>query len=347
LVNETLRDLKKTIKEAICFLEKGEPIAFPTETVYGIGGYFDSFETVKKIYEIKKRPKDNPLIVHIGKKSDFFDLVETTDSSFEQTYVEFLVEKFFPGPLTLVLKKKQNFNWNQKIFKLETIALRMPSLKITQELIKVAGLPLVAASANLSGRPSATKPEHVENDFQGKIKYILKDSQKDQKHGFGLESTVIDCQESKPRLLRAGSLAIEEINGLLKRSFNLEIDRENYLKKQSSSKKILCPGLKYKHYAPQAEVKIVDLKNLSEAEKICSNKKRIAFLGSERVLKLLKQNLNFQKFRTINSLEDYAQVLFDFFRKSDLEEIEIILCEAPSRSHLGLAIYERLFKASS
>ena len=348
-----MTEITSSIERAAFLLRSAKVVAFPTETVYGIGALFNSEKAVQEIYQLKNRPSDNPLIVHIAKKSDFFRLTEESAYS-AHSYIKVLVEKFFPGALTLVLPKRADFPWSSKIFPQKTIALRMPSLKSTQELIKRVDSPLVAASANLSGKPSATSWQHVRDDLSPRIRCILRidPSLESLESLAGLESTILDCCSARPRLLRAGSLTIEELNLTLKSySPELKVETEHYFvsqNKKNEESQILSPGLKYKHYAPLAKVKIFRSNKLDRQNPWQDFSKRAAFIGFKESLEYLESNgFLFKKSKVVDSLEEYARVLFDFFRESDLLGIEVIFCQAPSQTNLGLAIYERLSKAAA
>ena len=222
------------IKQAALLLKKGELVAFPTETVYGLGACISQPDSIKKIFKVKKRPQDNPLIAHIATLEECNALAIEIPNMFFQ-----LAEAFFPGPLTLVIQKHPSIS-SIVSGGLNTIAIRMPAHSIARALIAEVGEALVAPSANLSGTPSSTRAEHVMEDFQGKIAAVIDGG--DTVHG--MESTVIDLVTfGKPTLLRHGALSKEEVESVLSQKLDL------YTSGPKSS-----PGMKYRHYAPKLPV---------------------------------------------------------------------------------------------
>lgn len=217
-------------------LLQGELVAFPTETVYGLGAPIFHPETISKIYAAKGRPSDNPLIAHISSLAQAEQIARDIPPEF---YL--LAKAFFPGPLTIVLKKQPSV---PSIVSggLDTIAIRMPSHPIALALIEAVGQPLVAPSANLSGKPSSTTAHHVVADFEGKIGVVIDGGETK----YGMESTVISLVADTPRLLRLGALSPEEIEKVLGQGLQ-EASRED---------KLSSPGTRYRHYAPSARVKL-------------------------------------------------------------------------------------------
>lgn len=227
--------LKETeIGKAASLLALGELVAFPTETVYGLGAPLFDEETIRKLFEVKGRPADNPLIAHIGDLSQLSSLVEEIPP-----LVEKLAAKFWPGPLTLVLKRKASVPSSVSAG-LSTIAVRIPSHPLARKLIQDLGQPLVAPSANLSGRPSPTTAADVLEDLDGKIAAVIDGGP----CSLGLESTVLSLVHSTPKLLRPGTLSRKEIEECI--GISLALPTKGDL---SSS-----PGMKYRHYAPKAAV---------------------------------------------------------------------------------------------
>jgi L-threonylcarbamoyladenylate synthase len=229
------------------FLQRGELVAFPTETVYGLGAPIFNLEAIAKIYLAKGRPSDNPLIAHIASLDQIDQIARDVPPAF---YL--LAARFFPGPLTLVLKKHPSV---PSIVSggLDTIAIRMPNHPIAQELIKAVGQPLVAPSANLSGKPSSTTAEHVINDFDGKIQAVIDGGPTE----YGVESTVVSLV-AEPCLLRLGAVpkaTIEAVVGMP-------------LGEATTESKLSSPGIRYRHYAPEARIKLFanqqDLKSYLE-----------------------------------------------------------------------------------
>jgi L-threonylcarbamoyladenylate synthase len=225
------------LQRAAQLIKEGELVAFPTETVYGLGAAIFNPSAIESIFNVKKRPMDNPLIAHIGSIEQVNEIaIEIPDSFY------LLAKSFFPGPLTVVLKR------NEKVAPiisagLHSIALRMPSHPIALELISLVGEPLVAPSANLSGKPSSTQESHVLEDFEGKIAAVIKGGKTD----LGIESTVISLLGETPTLLRPGAITKEQVEHVLKRSIEVPSNHRG---------PILSPGMKYRHYSPHAMVKL-------------------------------------------------------------------------------------------
>lgn len=308
-----------SIKKAADFIKKGEIVAFPTETVYGLGANVFNEIALKKIFIAKGRPQDNPLIVHISNVDQIKSLVTKITES-----AKIIIEKFFPGPITIILRKNDVI---PEIVSggLNSIAIRMPSLELTRKFIDECGVPLAAPSANLSGSPSPTTWQHVFNDLNGRIPCILKGS----KCSVGIESTVVDCTTNIPVILRPGIISLEDLKKYFSkvRVYNLQ-----------KNKKPKSPGMKYRHYAPKAKVILID----SEEDflKYKFNKNKSAFIGFLKVK-------NFKKIKRVSDLSDYARNIFNFFRKCDDDKIEIIFCQKVTEAGLGLAIMNRLIKAAN
>ncbi|MCI0382214.1 MAG: threonylcarbamoyl-AMP synthase [Chlamydiae bacterium] len=255
---------EKDLAFAADLLKKGEVVAFPTETVYGLGASIFRPDAIEKIFQAKKRPRDNPLIAHISGLHQIETIaVEIPDFFYR------LAETFFPGPLTLVVKKHPNVP-KQVSGSLDTIAIRFPNHPIAQKLISLVGVPLVAPSANLSGRPSPTEANHVLQDLEGRIAAIIDGGI----CKIGLESTVIDLVSSpSPILLRPGKINRKEVEEVL----GVEISTFSH------SSPISSPGVKYKHYAPNAQVKVwTDQKSFLKDLKQKPNPKRMV-LSRERI----------------------------------------------------------------
>lgn len=303
---------KTLIKKAARAIKQGELVAFPTETVYGLGA--DAFNTkaIKKIFKVKGRPQDNPLIVHISSENQLKPLVKEIPEK-----AKILIDKFWPGPLTLVFKKSKKVS-KKVTAGLETVAIRMPSHKVAKSLIEKSG-PIAAPSANISGRPSGTHSSHVHSDLNGKIPYII-DSGHSQT---GIESTVLDLTTSPATLLRPGKITREQIETLIGRISTIQ-----------DAKKPRSPGMKYKHYSPS--IPVILSKNPEQALKKYKNKKvgTIAFS---------KTSAN--KSIVIKNTKELAKRIFDLFRKLE-NKVEIIIVERVPEKELGAAIMNRLKKAA-
>lgn len=233
---------KKDIEEAAQILKAGGLVAFPTETVYGLGGNGLDKEAARKIYAAKGRPSDNPLILHVSKMEEVYPLVESVPEKAKR-----LMESFWPGPLTLILKKSKIVPL-ESTGGLDTVAIRCPDNALTLELIERAGLPVAGPSANLSGSPSPTEASHVYHDLSGRIEGILDDGAV----GIGVESTILDMSTDRPTLLRPGAITLEDLTEVL--GEKPEIDPTLLGKKMEDGFIPKAPGMKYRHYAPKAEM---------------------------------------------------------------------------------------------
>ena len=233
---------KEGISEAAEILKQGGLVAFPTETVYGLGGNGLDKEVAKKIYAAKGRPSDNPLILHVSSMEEVYPLVKALPEKAKK-----LMEAFWPGPLTLVLPKSDLVP-KESTGGLETVALRSPENALTLDLIRACGFPIAGPSANLSGRPSPTEASHVFEDLGGRIEGILEDGAV----GIGVESTIVDLSEDCPTLLRPGAITIEDLEEVL--GEKVAIDPTLLGKSMAEGFTPKAPGMKYRHYAPKAEM---------------------------------------------------------------------------------------------
>lgn len=301
--NEPERD---KINGAAEIIKNGNLVAFPTETVYGLGANALDKGAVRKIFKAKGRPGDNPLIVHIADKEDLNKLVIDIPE-----IANILVDKFWPGPLTLVLKKN-NIVPIEVTAGLDTVAIRMPQNKIALALIEKSG-PIAAPSANLSGKPSGTSVKHVVQDFNDKIECIIDGGEAE----IGLESTVLDLTSNPIRILRPGKITFEELRRII----------PDLIISNGVNGKIRSPGMKYKHYAPRAKVVLAKDKN---------EIKDIQHRYSEKKIKVID----------IDNSKLLAKNLFKIFRESDMEGYEIIIVKSVNEKGIGLAIMNRLRKAS-
>lgn len=306
----------REIKNAGDLIKNNELVAFPTETVYGLGANALSSPAVKKIFLAKGRPSDNPLIVHIAKKSDL-ETIAFVDS-WQKEMIGKLTNRFWPGPLTIILKKKSIVPYETSAG-LDTVAIRMPKNKIAIDLIKYSGCLIAAPSANISGRPSGTCFEHVLEDFNGKIAGIIRSKQSD----IGLESTVVDLTTKKPLLLRSGGVSFEALKKFLP---SLEIQSD------TAGNVAMSPGMKYRHYTPKAKVILFER---SANEKIRLMAKNIRSRGKKVRVIFSSRNLQFTK------------NLFKTFRQCDKEKIDCILISSVDEIGIGLALMNRLRKAAS
>ena len=323
-------------------IKKGELVAFPTETVYGLGANALDGSAVQKIFQAKGRPSDNPLIVHICSVDQIYNFVENIPNK-----AKTLMEKYWPGPMTLILKKKPLIP-NNVTAGLDTVAIRMPSHPIARALITLANLPIAAPSANRSGKTSPTKAIHVYEDLNGIIPLIIDGGQ----CSGGLESTVIDLQKDPPLILRPGILTLETLQKEIPniRYYSSEIDKGDLEQRPST------PGMKYKHYSPETPL-ILFTGNPSE-----SIEKMNQYIQSTRYeqIKVLLTNSDskinetqaFQKKLEVQCLtndqskKDVARNLFAALRESDHQKFDILLIQGVPETEEGKAIMNRLKKAA-
>lgn len=338
-VTEIMRDGidKKAIQEAGEILKQGGLVAFPTETVYGLGGNALDEKASEKIYAAKGRPSDNPLIVHIAE----FEALEKIAARIPKE-ARMLADRFWPGPLTMIFRKTDQVPL-ETTGGLNTVAVRMPDHPVALALIRAAGGYVAAPSANLSGRPSPTCAAHVQEDLDGKIEMILDGGAV----GIGLESTIIDLSEDTPTILRPGYISqkmLEEVIG------STQIDRAIL----SSDSKIRpkAPGMKYRHYAPKASLTVVEGEQervvarinelLSEGEK---KGERIGVIASAESAGCYQGGI----VRTIGSRSDELSIsrhLFGILRDFDTLAVDCIYSESFDTPQMGQAIMNRLMKAA-
>ena len=329
-------NIKQCIKEAAEVIKNGGVVAFPTETVYGLGANALKEECVKKIFVAKGRPQDNPLIVHVASKNIDEYVKNIPDVANK------LIDKFWPGPLTLILEKR-NIIPMETSANLDTIGIRMPSNKIAMELIKESGVPIAAPSANISGRPSPTNIERCVEDLKGRVDYILGGEISE----VGLESTIVDCTVYPPMVLRPGGITLEMLREV---DENIEIDKG--LLNNSKEFKPKAPGMKYRHYAPNAKLKIIRGNNKKTIEKI--NEMVQNYIDEEKSVGILTTKENSNKYPNgkvvilgeENNLEEIASNLFNVLREFNDLGVDIILAEAFNEEGIGVAIMNRLNKAA-
>jgi L-threonylcarbamoyladenylate synthase len=328
LIKVTSKNKREVILKATELIKKGEIVAFPTETVYGLGANAFDSNAVMKIFAAKGRPADNPLIVHISNLDQLKEVVE-----FVPKKAQILIKKYWPGPLTIVMKKSSKIPLSVTAG-LDTVAVRMPSNKIALELIKRSNCPIAAPSANSSTKPSPTKAQHVMDDLNGKVPLILDGG----KSKVGLESTVIGISEKRAVLFRPGKVTLEELTKLIGK-IDLPSKQTGEKNKVPSS-----PGMKYKHYAPKAELILIESKpNLDFSKKVfeLSDEKKIGVISFKKKVGIGKE------FYSNNDLEVYAKSLFSKLREFDAQGVELIIVEGVTDSGMGSAIMNRLRKAAS
>lgn len=336
-IDEINKDQSK-IDEAGKAIADGELVAFPTETVYGLGGDALKPSASKKIYAAKGRPSDNPLIVHIGEVSDLNRITTGMTSDAQK-----LANAFWPGPLTMILWKNDNVP-NETTGGMDTVAIRMPNHPVALELIRRSGCLIAAPSANTSGRPSPTKAEHVYEDLNGKIPYILDGGEV----GIGIESTIIDLTEETPMVLRPGYITPEMLSEVLGK----EVVIDPGILAMDDTKKPKAPGMKYKHYAPKAEMIIVDgkvdavvssINKLTKREQ--SKHKKVAVIATDEN----KEKYEADVILCIGKREDedaIAKHLYHILRQCDELDVDVIYSECLQTPRIGQAIMNRLLKAA-
>ena len=324
-------DNSENYTQAVDLLNNGEIVAFPTETVYGLGAVATNEQAVKKIFAAKGRPSDNPLIVHIGTVEEV-SLYTTNISEVAQK----CMDAFWPGPLTLVMHAKPNVLAPSVTAGLDSVGIRMPDHPVALELLQTLKKPLAAPSANRSGKPSPTKAEHVFEDLQNIIPCILDGGMT----GIGLESTVLDVTLDTPVILRPGGVTKEMLEAVIG-----PVD-EPSLEQQKIESTPKAPGMKYTHYAPDAPVYLIDA-NKEAIEKAITELKpehKVALLAPDS-FKEINADYYFS-FGNAHDLEQMSASLYDALRACDKTDATIILATATSKSGVGTAIMNRLEKAA-
>ena len=325
------------LKRAGEIIRTGGLVAFPTETVYGLGGDALNPQASRKIYAAKGRPSDNPLIVHVADMDSVSDIVKEIPEAARK-----LAKVYWPGPLTMIMNKSDKVPY-ETTGGLKTVAIRMPNNEIALELIRQAGGYIAAPSANTSGRPSPTVARYCVEDLSGKIEMIIDGGQV----GIGLESTIVDLTSDKPMILRPGYVTrqmLEEVLG------EVEIDRT--IIDGSSKERPKAPGMKYRHYAPKGELTIVEGSQDKVVEYIndrardaAAMGKRVGVIGTDATRNLYEADVvksvgNRRKEATI------AHELFKVLREFDDEDVDVMYSESFDDSGIGQAIMNRLLKAA-
>lgn len=328
-------DVKKdsqAVKTACEILKQGGLVAIPTETVYGLAANAFNEDAVANIFKAKGRPQDNPLIVHV---SDYLMLQQVVKELPEKAME--LGEKFWPGPLTMVLPRGEKVPASVSAG-LDTVAVRMPSNEVAREIIAKSGLPLAAPSANLSGSPSPTTAEHVLFDLDGKIDAVVVSQRAD----VGVESTVVTLCTNPPRLLRPGGVTVEQLRGILP---DIVVDKA-VLAEPEKGKPVASPGMKYKHYSPKAKVvmldgdidKFADYVNQKAGDGVFA----LVYKGEESLFSV--PTLSFGK---KDDFSEQAAVLFDALRELDRRGCRVCYARVPQKMGVGLAVYNRLIRAAA
>ncbi|MCI8863075.1 MAG: threonylcarbamoyl-AMP synthase [Lachnospiraceae bacterium] len=325
------------IEKAGRILKEGGLVAFPTETVYGLGGNALNPASSEKIYAAKGRPSDNPLIIHISEKDDVYQIAEQVSERAKQ-----LMEAFWPGPLTLIFSKKALVP-DKTTGGLSTVAVRMPSDKIARALIRASGGFVAAPSANASGRPSTTTAAHVAEDLSGRIEMILDGGQA----VIGLESTIVDVSEEQPVILRPGVITRAMMESVIG---PVEIDRAVIA--PDSHVKPKAPGMKYRHYAPKASLTIVEgeTKDVIEAvnrlsAEAAAEGKRVGIMATDETAGCYGMGL-VRSLGARSREEEISMHLFEVLRSFDETDVDCIYSESFGDAAIGQAIMNRLLKAA-
>jgi L-threonylcarbamoyladenylate synthase len=332
IIKISATDGSEKYNEAVELLKNNQVVGMPTETVYGLAGNAYSEEAVKRIFEAKGRPQDNPLIVHISEFSEIYDLVSEVPEIAKK-----LAKKFWPGPLTMILPKSEKVP-SCVTAGLDSVAVRCPSHPVARNLIKYCGLPIAAPSANISGKPSPTKAEHVFSDLNGKIPLVIDGGESEE----GVESTVISLCGDVPKLLRPGNVTLRELESICG---EVLVD-DAVLNPLKEGEKVSSPGMKYKHYSPEADVTVIEGDMKAVKKKIDELLKE----NTDKICGVLTMSENAYDSAIILSggvtNRDYANKLFAHLREFDRLGVEVVFAEFESRDGYGLAIKNRLYKAA-
>lgn len=328
---------EELLQEAGEILKRGGLVAFPTETVYGLGGDALNRDSSRKIYAAKGRPSDNPLIVHISKWEDIYPIVEQVSEEAEK-----IAAAFWPGPLTMILPKSQLVPY-ETTGGLDTVAVRMPSHKVAQKLIAYAGGYVAAPSANISGKPSPTKAKYVAEDMDGRIDMIIDGGEV----GIGLESTIIDLTVSPPQILRPGFITQQMLSQVLG-----QVEEDVTILRADSGQAPKAPGMKYRHYAPKGDLTIVTGPQEKVVEYINREVKKAQLAGEKTGVigtQEMLDSYHAQVVKSVGSRKDELSIgkhLYTILREFDDEDVTRIYSEAFETQGFGQAIMNRLLKAA-
>ncbi|QFF97927.1 threonylcarbamoyl-AMP synthase [Psychrobacillus glaciei] len=328
---DNLSTEEQSYTQAIDLLKAGETVAFPTETVYGLGAVATNELAVSKIFEAKGRPQDNPLIVHIGEIEELMSFTKNIPQIAKDC-----MDAFWPGPLTLILPLKPNSLARNVSAGLDTVGVRMPEHPVALELLRRLKLPVAAPSANRSGKPSPTKAMHVLHDLNGKIPLIVDGGAT----GIGLESTVLDVTSKVPTILRPG--------GITKEMLEKVIGPVNESKPTDHAEAPRAPGMKYAHYAPNAPVYLIENSELTvrnAVEKIHSDSQKVVLIAREQYADIEVDY--FFSLGKENQLQDAAHLLYEALRSCDETDADLVLVPVFLKEGVGTAIMNRLEKAAN
>lgn len=325
------------LKEASAVIRSGGLVAFPTETVYGLGGDATNPEASRKIYAAKGRPSDNPLIVHIADFSQLRNIVAEVPQEAEK-----LAEAFWPGPLTMILRKNDVIPY-ETTGGLDTVAIRMPSHPVARVFLQDSGCMIAAPSANTSGRPSPTTAQHVWEDLHGKIEILLDGGPV----GIGIESTIVDLSEERPMILRPGFITQEMLSAVLG-----DVGVDPGLASENSKQPPKAPGMRYRHYAPKADLTLVEGTMEEVISKINALTREAQAMGKSVGVLATEENKDCyvaDHVIVIGQRRDEAEIarhLFDVLRQFDDLQVDLIYSESFVAAGVGQAIMNRLLKAA-
>lgn len=327
----------KIIKKAAAVIREGGLVAFPTETVYGLGADALNPEAAKRIYAAKGRPSDNPLIIHIAEVKDLYRIAEDIP---EEAFL--LAESFWPGPLTMIVHKNANVP-KETTGGMDTVAVRMPDHPVAHALIEESRCLIAAPSANASGRPSPTLAKHVAEDLGGRIPVILDGGEV----GIGIESTIIDLTEDVPMILRPGYITQKMLEGVIG-----AVKTDPGILAADSKVRPKAPGMKYRHYAPNADLIIVDgqkeavIKKINElTDQMQAEGKKVGIIGTDETADAYRGDM----ILSMGTREDediIARHLYRILREFDEGGADVIYSESFATPRIGAAIMNRLLKAA-
>lgn len=328
---------EEALRRAGEVLKNGGLVAFPTETVYGLGGDALNKDSARKIYAAKGRPSDNPLIVHVCQFEDLYDIVAVVPQEARK-----LADKFWPGPLTMILPKAEKVPY-ETTGGLDTVAVRMPSHSVARKLIAYGGGYVAAPSANTSGKPSPTVAKYVEEDMTGKVDVIIDGGEV----GIGLESTIVDLTVSPPQILRPGYVTQEMLEQVLE-----QVDVDITILDNHSGQAPKAPGMKYRHYAPKGELTIVTGVSEKVVEYINSHAlaersagEKVGIIATEEMLECYSADV-IKCVGKRGDEESIAKRLYTILREFDDEGVTRIYSEGFASEGFGQAIMNRLLKAA-
>lgn len=334
LIKKAGEDEDTLYEKAGEIIKKGGLVAFPTETVYGLGGDAFNPDSSKKIYAAKGRPSDNPLIVHIAEMS----ALDKLSDNIPKTLYD-LADAFWPGPLTMIIKKKQAVP-SETTGGLDTVAIRMPDHPVALKLIRAGGGYIAAPSANASGRPSPTLASHVEEDLNGRIDMIIDGGEV----GIGIESTIVDLSGDIPMILRPGYVTRDMLERVIG-----SVETDPTLMKKTEGGRPKAPGMRYRHYAPKGDMQIFAGEMSSVAETINKrvglSSRRCGILCSDESLRLYDKGI-IRSLGSRNDLKSVALNIYRALREFDDEGIEEIYAESFDTEGFGQAVMNRMLKAA-